>query len=99
MDRFFNDQNLERLRNLASAASEIERKILLDLLAEEEVKFIELHNAQKRLPFKHYGMHACDSGFEVRRWRSVVKSPGEKYLGTSRPLGCDSLPPYRHGRQ
>ena len=52
MDRFFNDQNLERLRNLASAASEIERKILLDLLAEEEVKFMELHNTQKRLPFK-----------------------------------------------
>jgi len=52
MDRFFNDQNLERLRNLASAASEIERKILLDLLAEEEVKFMELNNTQKRLPFK-----------------------------------------------
>jgi len=41
MDRFFNDQNLERLRNLASAASEVERKILLGLLAEEEVKFME----------------------------------------------------------
>jgi hypothetical protein len=43
MDRFFNDQNLERLRSLASiATTEAERKTLLGLLAEERVKFMEL---------------------------------------------------------
>jgi hypothetical protein len=43
MDRFFNDQNLERLRSLASiATTEAERKILLGLLAEERLEFIEL---------------------------------------------------------
>jgi hypothetical protein len=43
MDRFFNDQNLGRLRSLASiATTEAERKILLGLLAEERLEFIEL---------------------------------------------------------
>jgi hypothetical protein len=47
MDRFFNDQNLERLRSLASiATTEAERKILLDLLATEKVKFIKLAEGQ-----------------------------------------------------
>jgi hypothetical protein len=47
MDRVFNDQNLERLRSLASiATTEAERKILLDLLAEEKVKFIKLPEGQ-----------------------------------------------------
>ena len=47
MDRFFNDQNLERLRSLASiATTEVERKILLGLLAEERVKFMELPEGQ-----------------------------------------------------
>jgi hypothetical protein len=47
MDRFFNDQNLERLRSLASiATTEAERKILLGLLAEERVKFKELPERQ-----------------------------------------------------
>jgi hypothetical protein len=43
MDRFFNHQNLERLRSLASiATTEAERKILLGLLADERLKLIEL---------------------------------------------------------
>jgi hypothetical protein len=47
MDRFFNDQNLDRLRSLASiATTEAERKILLGLLAEESLKFIELAEGQ-----------------------------------------------------
>jgi hypothetical protein len=47
MDRFFNDRNLERLRSLASiATTEAERKILLGLLAEERLKFIELPEGQ-----------------------------------------------------
>jgi hypothetical protein len=47
MNRFFNDQNLERLPSLASiATTEAERKILLGLLAEERVKFIELPEGQ-----------------------------------------------------
>jgi hypothetical protein len=47
MDRFFNDQNLERLRSLASiATTEAERKTLLGLLAEERVKFMELPEGQ-----------------------------------------------------
>ena len=47
MDRFFNNQNLERLRSLASiATTEVERKILLGLLAEERVKFMELPERQ-----------------------------------------------------
>jgi hypothetical protein len=46
MDRFFNNQNIERYRILASeSTSEAKRKLLLTLLAEEEAKFIEL---QKR---------------------------------------------------
>jgi hypothetical protein len=47
MDRFFNDQNLERIRSLASiATTEAERKILFGLLAEERLKFIELPEGQ-----------------------------------------------------
>jgi hypothetical protein len=47
MDRFFNNQNLDRLRSLASiATTEVERKILLGLLAEERLKFIELPEGQ-----------------------------------------------------
>ena len=47
MDRFINDENLERFRRLASATtSETERKILLGLLAQEEAKFIELQKAR-----------------------------------------------------
>lgn len=47
MDRFVNDQNLERYRKLASASTgEGERKILLGLLADEEAKFIELQKAR-----------------------------------------------------
>jgi len=47
MDRFFSDQNLERLRSLASiATTEAERKILFALLAEERVKFIGLPEGQ-----------------------------------------------------
>jgi hypothetical protein len=43
----FNDQNLERLRSLASiATTEAERKILLGLLAEERLRFIELPEGQ-----------------------------------------------------
>ena len=43
MDRFFNDENLGRLRSLASiATTEAERKILLGLLEEERLEFIEL---------------------------------------------------------
>jgi hypothetical protein len=38
MDRFFNSQNLDRLRSLASiATTEVERKILFGLLAEERL--------------------------------------------------------------
>jgi hypothetical protein len=50
MDRFFNDQNLERLRSLASTTSEVERKILLGLLAEEKVKFVELTQRKNGAP-------------------------------------------------
>jgi hypothetical protein len=40
MDRFFNDQHIDRYRRLASAATtEAERKVLLDLLAEERNKW------------------------------------------------------------
>jgi hypothetical protein len=47
MDRFVNDENLERFRRLASAAtSEAERKTLLGLLAEERAKFIEVQKAE-----------------------------------------------------
>ena len=46
MDRFFNNQNIERYRKLASeSTSGAERKLLLTLLAEDKAKFIEL---QKR---------------------------------------------------
>jgi hypothetical protein len=47
MDRFVNDQNIERYRKLASASTnEAERKILLGLLAEENTKFKELQKAR-----------------------------------------------------
>ncbi len=47
IDRFVNNQNLERFRRLANdATTEAERKILLDLLAKEQVKFIELQKAE-----------------------------------------------------
>jgi hypothetical protein len=47
MDRFVNDQNIERFRKLASAStSETDRKILLGLLAEENAKFIDLQKAR-----------------------------------------------------
>ena len=47
IERFVNDQNLERFRKLASdATSEAERRILLELLAEEQVKLIELRIEQ-----------------------------------------------------
>ena len=45
MDRFFNNQNIERYRELASeSTSGAERKLLLTLLAEDKAKFIELQN-------------------------------------------------------
>jgi len=43
VERFVNDQNIERFKKLANAATtEVERKILFSLLAKEQVKFIEL---------------------------------------------------------
>jgi hypothetical protein len=46
MDRFINDQNLERLRKLANVSTtKAERKILFGLLTEEKTKFIELQKA------------------------------------------------------
>jgi hypothetical protein len=58
IDRFFNDQNLKRFRSLASiATTEAERKILLGLLAEERLKFIELpegQNGSAGLKLSHY---------------------------------------------
>jgi hypothetical protein len=47
MDRFVNDENLNRLRKLASVfTTEDERKILFGLLADEKTKFIELQKAR-----------------------------------------------------
>jgi hypothetical protein len=47
MDRFVNDQNIERYRKLASAStSDAERKMLFGLLAEEKATFIELQKAR-----------------------------------------------------
>jgi hypothetical protein len=47
MDRFVNDQNIERFRKLASASTnETDRRILLGLLAEENAKFIDLQKAR-----------------------------------------------------
>ena len=47
MDRFINDQNLERLRKLANVSTtKAERKILFGLLTEEKAKFIELQKAR-----------------------------------------------------
>ncbi len=44
MERFVNEQNLKRLRKLASSAtSEAEKTKLLTFLAEEEMRFRELH--------------------------------------------------------
>ena len=46
MDRFFNSQNLDRLRSLASiATTEVERKILLGLLAEERLNLSSYQKA------------------------------------------------------
>jgi hypothetical protein len=43
VDRFINELNLERFRRLADAVTTAaERKVLLELLAEEKNKFIEL---------------------------------------------------------
>jgi hypothetical protein len=43
MDGFVNDQNIERFKKLANAATtDAERKTLFGLLAKEQVKFIEL---------------------------------------------------------
>ena len=47
MDRFINDQSLERLRKLANVSTtKAERKILFGLLTEEKTKFIELQKAR-----------------------------------------------------
>ncbi len=47
LDRFVNQQNLERFRRLASeATTEAERSKLLALLADEEAKSIELRKVQ-----------------------------------------------------
>lgn len=46
-EKFVHDQNLQRFRRLASGATtEAERKKLFDLLAEEQVKFIELQKPE-----------------------------------------------------
>jgi hypothetical protein len=42
VDRFINELNLERFRRLADAVTTTaERKVLLELLAEEKTKFVE----------------------------------------------------------
>jgi hypothetical protein len=47
MDRFVNDENLNRLRKLANVSTtEDERKILFGLLADEKTTFIELQKAR-----------------------------------------------------
>jgi hypothetical protein len=47
MERFVNDQNIERYRRLACATiTEAERKILLGLLADEKDKFNELQRSR-----------------------------------------------------
>jgi len=54
MDRFINDQNLERLRKLANVSTtKAERKILFGLLTEEKTKFIELQKARIPLLNSH----------------------------------------------
>jgi len=54
MDRFINDQNLERLRKLANVSTtKAERKILFGLLAEEKIEFIELQKARIPLLNSH----------------------------------------------
>ena len=54
MDRFINDQNLERLRKLANVSTtNAERKILFGLLTEEKTKFIELQKARISLLNSH----------------------------------------------
>ena len=46
MDRFFNSRNLDRLRSLASiATTEVERKILFGLLAEERLNLSSYQKA------------------------------------------------------
>ena len=48
MDRFVNEENLERFRRLASVSTtEPERKILFGLLADEQAKFLELHQGRR----------------------------------------------------
>ena len=47
MDRFVNEENLERFRRLASVSTtEPERKILFGLLADEQAKFFELQKSR-----------------------------------------------------
>ena len=47
MDRFVNEQNIERYRKLASRdITAAERTRLLGLLADEKAKFIELQKAR-----------------------------------------------------
>ena len=50
MDRFFNSQNVERYRKLASeVTSEAERNLLLTLLAEEKAEFVREARSQSNL--------------------------------------------------
>lgn len=47
IERFINDQNLERFRKLASGKTGVaERAQLLTLLADEQAKFIELQRCR-----------------------------------------------------
>jgi len=47
VERFVNELNLEQFRRLADGVTtEAERKILLELLAEEQIKFVELQKAK-----------------------------------------------------
>jgi hypothetical protein len=72
MDRFFNDQNLERLRSLASiATTEAERKILFGLLAEESLKFVELAEGQN-------GSASDEARFKL----AAIVEPSDESAGT-----------------
>jgi hypothetical protein len=54
MDRFVNDQNIERFKKLASATTtQAERKMLLGLLAEEQVKSVKLEKARTPSPYSN----------------------------------------------
>jgi hypothetical protein len=78
MDRLVNDQNIERYRRLASAATTAaERKILLDLLAEERHKRPSCRRTDLlalRLVAKGHPLHAlamplrraCSTGVHVQ---------------------------------